>query len=168
MTDPRAARARATAIAAAIAGVFIATAVIGYFNVGGVLAAMRPLGVKGFCVVLAAQIGLFVPLGLAWFVVAPDQPPGRAPVYIWGRLMREAASDVLPFSQVGGLVIAARAVVLGGVSTAMAFGSSVVDITLEVVAQLIYTLCGIGLLVHRLGFGAGDNHLLVPLLTGLA
>jgi putative membrane protein len=166
MIDPRS-RARATAIAAAVVGLLIATAVIGYFNVGSVLAAIRPIGVRGFLVVLAAQIGLFAPLGLAWWTVAPVGA-GRAPVFVWGRLMREAASDVLPFSQLGGLVIAARAVVLGGVTTAVAFGSSVVDITLEVVAQLIYTLVGIALLAHRFGFAAAHDRLLFSLLGGLA
>jgi putative membrane protein len=166
MIDPRS-RARATAIAAAVAGLLIATAVIGYFNVGAVLAAIRPIGLGGFAAVLAAQLGLFVPLGLAWWVVAPAAA-GRAPVFVWGRLVREAASDVLPFSQLGGLVIAARAAVLGGISTAAAFGSSVVDITLEVVAQLIYTLVGISLLAHRFGFAAGHDRLLFSLLGGLA
>ena len=82
--------------------------------------------------------------------------------------MREAAADVLPFSQLGGVVIAARAVVLGGVPTATAFGSSVVDITLEVVAQLAYTLLGVALLARRLGATTHGDPLLAPLLGGLA
>jgi putative membrane protein len=91
----------------------------------------------------------------------------RAPVFAWGRLMREAASDVLPFSQLGGLAIAARAAVLGGAATPTAVGSSVVDVTVEVVAQLVYTLFGIAVLVHRLGVGAPANPLLPSLLGGL-
>jgi putative membrane protein len=166
MIDPRS-RARATAIAAAVVGLVIATVVIGYFNVGAVLKAIEPIGWGGFAVVLLAQLGLFVPLGLAWWSVAPVGP-ARAPVFVWGRLMREAASDVLPFSQLGGLVIAARAAVLGGVSTAEAFGSSVVDITLEVVAQLIYTVVGIALLANRFGFAAAHERLIYSLLGGLA
>jgi putative membrane protein len=166
MIDPRV-RARATAIIATIVGLAIATAVIGYFNAGAVLAAIRPIGVRGFLVVVVAQLALFVPLGLAWWL-ASTSAPGRAPVFVWGRLLREAASDVLPFSQLGGVVIAARAAVLGGVGTAEAFGACVVDITLEVVAQLIYTLVGVGLLAHRLGFAARQNHLLLPALGGLA
>ena len=159
---------RATAIATAVIGLFIATAVIAYFNVGAVLAAIRPIGVGGFLAVGAAQLVLFIPLGLAWWFSAPNEPWARAPVFIWGRLIREAASDVLPFSQLGAVVIGARAAVLGGVSTATAFGSNVVDITMEVVAQLIYTLIGVALLVGRLGFGAHENKLLLPLMGGFA
>ncbi len=166
MIDPRA-RARAAAIAAAVIGLFVATAVIGYFNVGDILAAMRPIGVAGFMAVIAAQLALFIPLGLAWWLVAPGETIGRAPVFAWGRLMREAASDVLPFSQLGGLVIAARAAVLGGTSTAVAFGSSLVDTTVEIVAQLIYTLVGVALLAHRLGFAARGDRLLFSIAAGL-
>ncbi|MDR3511554.1 MAG: lysylphosphatidylglycerol synthase domain-containing protein [Caulobacteraceae bacterium] len=166
MIDPKV-RARTTAIAAAVIGLFVATAVIGYFNFGAVLAAIRPIGVSGFLAVVAAQLVLFVPLGLAWWLVALDEAE-RGPLFIWGRLTREAASDVLPFSQLGGLVISARAVVLGGVTTPVAFGSCVVDITVEVVAQLVYTLVGVWLLVHRLGVASGHDRLLLSLLGGLA
>jgi putative membrane protein len=163
----RLARARATAILAALVGLSVALAVIGYFNVGAVLAAMRPIGLVGFAVVVAAQLCLFIPLGAAWWLVVPGEKIERAPVFAWGRLMREAASDVLPFSQLGGLVIAARAAVLGGATAAAALGSSVVDVTVEIVAQLIYTLFGIALLAFRLGFAAPANPLLSSLLGGL-
>ncbi len=160
-------RARAVAIAATAIGLIIATVVIGYNNLGAVLSAMRPIGPGGFLVVVAAQVGLFVPLGLAWWLVAPS-PRGPAPAFMWGRLMREAASDVLPFSQVGGIVIAARCAVLGGVGTAAAFGSCVVDITLEIVAQLIFTLVGVGLLAERLGAGERAGDVVLPMLGGIA
>lgn len=165
MIDPRS-RARATAIAAAVIGLFLATGVIGYFNFGSVLAAIRPIGLNGFLAVIAAQLALFIPLGLAWWVVALEDVE-RTPLFVWGRLMREAASDVLPFSQLGGVVVAARAAVLGGVKTPAAFGSCVVDITVEVVAQLVYTLAGVGLLVQRLGFSSGHDRLLLSLILGL-
>lgn len=165
MTDPRA-RARTTAILAAVIGLFAATAVITYFKFGSVLAAIRPIGGGGFVAVIAAQIALFAPLGLAWWTMS-QSPRERIPVFMWGRLMREAASDVLPFSQVGGVVIATRAMVLGGVSAGVSLGSCVVDITFEIVAQLIYTLFGLALLAHQLGFDAHNHALLLSLLVGV-
>ncbi|HZC16901.1 MAG TPA: lysylphosphatidylglycerol synthase domain-containing protein [Caulobacteraceae bacterium] len=160
------ARARATAIVAAVIGLAVATAVIGYFNFAAVLAAMRPIGVGGFLAVVAAQVILFAPLGLAWWLVAAV-PPGRSPVFMWGRLMREAASDVLPFSQLGGIAIAVRCAVLGQVATSVAFGSCVVDLTMEIVAQLAYTLFGVVLLADRLGLGAHGESPLIPILAGV-
>ena len=165
-------KARVTAVLAGVVGLTIAIAVIGYFNFGSVLAAIRPIGLGGFAVVIVAQVALFIPLGLAW-QMAGTPKAGPSPVFMWGRLMREAASDVLPFSQLGGLVIAGRVAVLGGVSTGEAFASSVIDITVEIAAQLIYTLCGIAMLVQHLGSGRASHgpllwSLAVGLLVGLA
>jgi putative membrane protein len=160
-------RARVTAIVAAILGLAVATAVIGYFNVGAILKAIAPIGVLGFVTVIAAQMVLFIPLGLAWWMVTPC-PPAKAPLLMGGRLTREAASDVLPFSSIGGMVVAGRVAVLGGVSSPVAFGSCVVDISVEMVAQLVYTLIGVALLVHRLGGFSGHAQLLWPVVVTVA
>lgn len=159
----RPSKAKTTAMVAAVIGLVIGTGVIAYFNAGKVLAAVAPIGWGGFIAVMAAQVALFVPLGLAWWVVDPHEAFAKSPVFMWGRIAREAASDVLPFSQVGGLVISARCAVLGGVSAASAFGSNIVDVTMEMVAQIIYTLIGIGLLVVHLGFGGTNSKLLMPI-----
>jgi putative membrane protein len=160
-------RARVTAIIAALIGLAVATAVIGYFNVGDVIKAIVPIGVGGFVIVMAVQGVLFAPLGLAWWLTAPC-PPATLPVFMSGRLAREAASDILPFSSIGGLVLAARVAVLGGVPSAVSFGSCVVDISVEMVAQLIYTLIGVALLAHRLGGFSGHGQLLWPVLASVA
>jgi putative membrane protein len=106
------------------------------------------------------------PLGLAWFVVSPGEPTRTFGVFMWGRLMREAASDVLPFSQLGGFLIATRAMTLSGVGGARAVGSGVVDLTVEIVSQMIYTLIGIWLVTTRFG-GAGSTKLVYSVLVGL-
>jgi putative membrane protein len=157
----------AAPIVAAIVGAFIATAVIGYFNYHAVLAAMAPVGWRGSGLVILCQVALFAPLGLAWFLVAPGEPIGRIGLFSWSRLMREAASDVLPFSQLGGFLIGIRALVLGGVAGSLAIGSGVVDLTAEIVSELAYTLFGVGLLVTRMGAASAEDHLVYPLLIGL-
>ncbi len=164
MIDPNR-RAKTVAIIGAVVGLFVATGVIAYFNVGSVIAAIRPIGAPGFLTVLAAQVAIFIPLGLAWWLITPASA-GSAPMYCWARLLREVASDVLPFSQLGGIVISARAAVLGGVSTATAFAGCVVDITVEIAAQIIYTLFGVLLFIQHQGVGSHD-HLLVALVAGL-
>jgi putative membrane protein len=161
------ARSRFAAIAMAVVGLFVAAAVIGHFNVRAVLAAIRPIGAWGFVAVIAAQLALYAPLGLAWWLVAPGEPARRAGVFVWASLMAEAAANILPFSQLGGAVIATRAAVLGGVSTATALGSNVADVTLEVAAQLVYSLAGAGLLARRLGMATRDDPLLPPVLAGV-
>jgi putative membrane protein len=159
--------AKLTAIAAAVLGLLVATAVVGYFNFGAVLAAMKPIGIGGFAAVVVAQLLLFIPLGTSWWLVSLESS-ARAPAFMWGRLMREAASDVLPFSHLGAVLISTRATVLGGVSPAIASGSCVVDVTFEIVAQLLYTLFGVAWLAHHLGFGGADDSLILPILGGVA
>jgi putative membrane protein len=69
--------------------------------------------------------------------------------FIWGRGVRDSASEVLPFSHVGGIVIGARAVALNGVSAPLATASAIVDVTTEMAAQLAYVMVGIAILVTR-------------------
>jgi putative membrane protein len=160
----RPSKAKTTAMIAAAIGLTIALGVITYHNLRGqVFAQVAQIGWPGFLAVIAAQVVLFAPLGLAWWVVDPHEAFAKTPVFMWGRLAREAASDVLPFSQVGGIVIQARCAILGGVSPASAFGSNIVDVTMEMVAQIIYTLIGIVLLVVHLGFGGANSKLLMPI-----
>jgi putative membrane protein len=163
MNHPQA-RRQITTIAAAVIGLFVSVAVIRHFDFRAVLAAIGPIGFRGFVAVIAVQLALYVPLGLAWWLVAPGQPPGRMGAFVWSSLMAEAAANLLPFSQLGGAAIATRAAVLCGVPRAEAFGSNIVDISMEVAAQLIYTLIGIVLLGQRLHF----TPLLHSLLLGLA
>lgn len=142
--------ARLFAAAAAATGLGAAVALIGYVDFGSVVAAIRPIGLRGFVIVVLAQALLGAPLGLAWWTVARDQPVARIGVFAWASLVAEAAANVLPFSQVGGAAIASRAAVVAGVKARIALASNIVDITLELAAQLIFTLCGAAYLGYRL------------------
>ncbi len=63
-----------------------------------------------------------------------------------GRCAREAASDLLPFSQIGGLVIGARVLLKGGIASTRVYAGMIVDLTTEMLAQLLFTLFGLGVL----------------------
>ena len=106
---------------------------------------------------------LFAVLGLAWDAIIPPREARRPWVFVWGRMVRDAATNCLPFSQVGGFVFGARAVTLHGVSWPLATASTVVDVTAEFLAQLAFTAIGLGILLAR----APDSSLAVPLEVGL-
>lgn len=158
---------RIASAAALAAGLFIATAVIGYFNLGAVLSALRPIGFGGFLIVLLAQLALGLPLGLAWWTVAPRQPVRRIGVFVWSSLSAEAAANVLPLSQLGGVAVASRVATLAGVPGSVALGSNIVDITMELAAQLVWTMAGVFLLAQHAQGSAGGS-LLPVALSGLA
>jgi len=94
-------------------------------------------------------LALFVVLGSAWFALIPRSCAADVETFIWGRSIRDSAAEVLPFSQFGGFAIGARAVMLRGVSASLAFASTIADVTTEMIAQIVYVLIGIAILVER-------------------
>jgi glycosyltransferase 2 family protein len=115
---------------------------------------LRDIGGHGFVLYAVWQVLLFVLMGVAWWAVVP-RGEGRLPVFVWGRMVRDAAACCLPFSQVGGFVLGALAVTLHGVSAPVATITTVVDATAEFVAEILFLTVGLMIvLVHEQGMGA--------------
>jgi putative membrane protein len=69
-------------------------------------------------------------------------------------MVRDAATTCLPFSPVGGYVIGARAITLQGIAWPIAAAGTVVDVTAEIAAQLVFALFGVAVvLLVRPGVG---------------
>jgi len=83
---------------------------------------------------------------------------------MWARLVRDSGSEALPLSQVGGYVLGVRALALAGVPATLGAASTIVDVTLEFIAQLAYTALGLALLVRS----QPETQVTVPVLLGLA
>jgi putative membrane protein len=150
-------------IALAVVGLLLGTLLIGWFGAARVLAGVLSVGWGGFAIVLGWQLLLFAILGVAWDAIVPRRQARSLWVFIWGRMVRDAASNCLPFSQLGAFVFGARAVTLHGIGWSLATASTVVDLTAEFLAQLAFTAIGLGILIAR----APDSHLAVPLEVGL-
>jgi putative membrane protein len=142
--------ARAGAIVAGLIG--IAGAAWLTFHVGfrGIADAVLSVGWRGFALLCLYGLANFTVLGLAWLTLVPPFNARRAAAFCWGRAVRDSAGDVLPFSQFGGMVIGARAAMLRGISAPVAFGSTIVDITLEMIAQIAFILSGLMILIIQL------------------
>jgi glycosyltransferase 2 family protein len=142
--SPRRLRRLAFAVAAAAALVCLYVAArIGF---GAILQAMGDLGWFGFAMTVALHLGVICVTGLAWWNLGRRHGGGRLRCFIWGRVIRDSASECLPFSQLGGIVLGARAATLCGVPGTFSAASSVVDITMELVARVPYMLLGLGML----------------------
>jgi putative membrane protein len=150
-------------IVLALMGLLLGTALIGWFGFGRVIAGVQRVGWADFALIVGWQLALFVILGLAWDAIVPPREARRPWVFVWGRMVRDAATNCLPFSQVGGFVFGARAATLHGVSWSLATASTVVDVTAEFLAQLAFTAIGLGILLAR----APNSSLTVPLEVGL-
>jgi putative membrane protein len=150
-------------IVLALAGLLLGTALIGWFGFGRLITGVQRVGWGDFALIVGWQLVLFVVLGLAWDAIVPPREGRRPWVFVWGRMVRDASTNCLPFSQVGGFVFGARAATLHGVSWSLATASTVVDVTAEFLAQLAFTAIGLGILLAR----APDSSLAVPLEVGL-
>jgi putative membrane protein len=152
---------KAVPILVAIAGLAVMAALVGYFGAGAVMRSLLAVGAAGFIAICAIHLVLIAAMGLAWRALLPGAPAGTL---MWARLVRDAGSEALPLSQVGGYVLGARALALAGVSGTRAAASTIVDVTLEFVAQLAYTALGLAWLIRL----QPDSRAAVPVLLGLA
>jgi putative membrane protein len=133
-------------IAALLAGLAIATALIaysGFAEISGLLLS------AGWGLVAASLLHL-LPAALSSMAWRSQLPyPERKPllIFLTARLVREGASHLLPLAQVGAEIIGARVLTLFGSKAGMAGAAVVVDLSMEVVSQFLFTLIGLLLLV---------------------
>jgi len=124
------------------------------------------MGVAGFLLLCGWSLFTFVLLGAAWLAGARGEPVSRIGLFTWARLLREAVSDLLPFSQLGGIIVAVRTVAARGIATPRLYGSFVVDMTTEMAAQLVFTLVGLAILVTLFAGSAAAMELRPAILGG--
>jgi putative membrane protein len=148
-------------VIAATAGLTAIGALVGYFGAGAVMRSLFAIGWDGFAAICSIHLGLIAAMGLAWRALVPAAP---AWIFMWGRLMRDAGSEVLPLSQLGGGILGVRAVSLAGVAGVVATASTIVDLTLEFFAKIAYTALGLVLLVNL----RPDLQVAIPITIGVA
>src|SRR5207302_4216941 len=123
---------KALPILAAVLGIGVMLALVGYFGAGAVIRSLFAVGGLGLAAMCAIHLALMVVMGFAWRVLMPGIPSWVA---IWGRLVRDSGSEVLPLSLVGGYVLGARALALAGVPGTAAAASTLVDGTFRLAPQ---------------------------------
>jgi putative membrane protein len=151
----------------AIVGFVVATAIVGYTGFGSVFASLATIGWRGFAFLCAYAVLPYAILGTAWFVLIVSATAQQWGTLVWARLLREAASELLPFTQVGGFVIGARAAAIQGIPGSTALATTVVDVTTELISQLGFTGLGIAILVMHLGGRSSGGDLIGASLIGL-
>ena len=102
-----------------------------------------------------------------WTVLAPfdRRPLGTVAAARW---IAESINQLLPALHLGGNIVRARLLARSGVPAALAGASVVVDITLHLFAQILFTLLGLGLLLV-LARGSGlERNVIVGILLSAA
>ncbi|MGE4480995.1 lysylphosphatidylglycerol synthase domain-containing protein [Acidocella sp.] len=147
-----------------LAGLAVITGLVVFFGAGDVLHAIASISAVGLGEYIAAQLVILLGLGLGWRMLLRSRQKGSFWLCVWGRAVRDATGEFLPFSQVGGYVLGARVITLGGVAMADAVASTLGDITTEFLAQLVFIGVGLVILAHQVP----GSDLMMPVSIGLA
>ena len=130
----------------------------------GAMSVGSAVATAGWAVVAIAAFH-FVPIfldAIAWQVLFPKSVRPRWQSLFWMRWIGESISNLIPSAAVGGDIVRARLATITGTPMAAASASVIVDVTLGVVTQIVFTLLGLVLLVHA----TGRNGLVGPTLIG--
>ena len=108
----------------------------------------------GWWIAAVAIYHLAVPLfldAIAWWALFPKSERLSLWQLFWMRWIGESVSTLVPSATVGGDVVRARLAALHGAPIPTAAASVLVDITLGVFVQIVFTLLGLGLIVAATG-----------------
>src|SRR5438874_7093982 len=97
----------------------------------------------GWWIAAVAVYHLAVPLlldAVAWWALFPKSERLSLWQLFWMRWIGESISNLIPSAAVGGDVVRARLATITGTPMAAAAASVIVDVTLGVVTQIVFTL----------------------------
>lgn len=117
----------------------------------------------GLLVVTAFHLIPMLADAVAWWKLFPvTNRPSLARV-LWIRWLGESVNGLLPVAQVGGDIVRARMATLHGIPLHLATATVVVEVTVGVFTQVLFTLLGLFLLVVV----SGGTNLARPVLGGV-
>ena len=143
-----------SALIAGLAGLGLAAWLLASYGLGRILDLLGQAGWGGLSAVIAFHLLQVVCSAVGLREIAGPLP--RRPTfggYCVLRLIREAVNNLLPVAQIGGEFVTARLLQRRGVPLAPAIASTVADLSMEMVTQILFTLLGLGLLLHNVGGG---------------
>jgi putative membrane protein len=111
--------------------------------------------------------------GCAWHALVERPRPGRRAFFLM-RWIRSSVASLVPVSGVGAALVAVRLSLQRGIRMDMAAASLTLDATMEMIAQILFTALGIGLLLSTarkpqlLGWSAAGLSLAVLIVAAFA
>src|SRR5215475_3193457 len=133
-----------------VVGLALFAALLAAHGARDVVGALRAAGF-GLVVVAAFHVFPMLADALGWRRLLPSElrPPVRT--VLWARWIGESVNGLLPVLQVGGNIVKAGLLARTGVGAGLAGASVVVDVTLVMLSQVIFTFMGLFLLLLHLG-----------------
>jgi putative membrane protein len=147
-----------------ILGAAVLAATLLYAGAGAVVRTLEGLHLTGLLIIVLVHLPIEALMGVAWRLAAGRAPSASPRRYMWARLVRDAAAETLPFSQLGGFVLGVRALRFSGPAALRGVLSMTVDLVLELAAKLPYVVAAVLALIS-LAPGSGLTR---PLAIGVA
>src|ERR1700749_2057043 len=132
-------------IFALVAGLVAAAYLIWAIGFGAVIDAVARAGVGGLAILCLYALIVFVVLAAAWIFLLPRAERHDPRDFYLARLVRDSIAEISPFSPVGGMVAAARLMILHGMNAGYAAASVAADATTEAMAQIVFLAFGLGI-----------------------
>ena len=125
-----------------LVGVAAVVAAVVYAGFGAVVHAVASLRIRGLLVLVLVHMPIVALMGLAWWFAAGRDPPASQARFVWARFVRDAAGELLPFLQLGGVLFGVRALGRGKAITVGAVSASI-DGVIELTAKLPYVFAAL-------------------------
>ncbi len=137
----------------------------------GAMSVGTAVAAAGGAIFAVAAYHLLVPILLdafSWWVLFPRESRPRWQSLFWMRWVGESISNLVPSTAIGGDIIRARLVTISsGAPLALSAASVIVDVTIGVVAQIVFTLFGLFFLVAATGHTGLVRPTMIGALIGL-
>ncbi len=142
-------------------GLALFTLLIGYHGLGDVAGALAVAGWGLLWVTLFHLVPLIINTA-AWRRLLDGVSCPTFAVMVWARWIGESVNGLLPVAQVGGYLAKARLLTRRGVPGPICVASVVVELTINVITQILFTGIGLGMLLT-----IGDQTIFSAVLIGL-
>ncbi|MET0639520.1 MAG: lysylphosphatidylglycerol synthase domain-containing protein, partial [Hyphomicrobium sp.] len=138
---------RTALLIAASIGVLLAVALIVYFGISEVWDALVSAGWRGMAAIMCAYLGSLFFCAWGWRVLLIEKyPQNRGLLFLWARWIRDSVGNLLAIIPGAGEAAGARELTKLGLKVNVAAATTIVDMTTEMLSQLIYTFLGLAFL----------------------
>ncbi len=132
---------------AATCGILLAICLVIYFGISEVWDALATAGWSGMAAILCAYLVSLLLCAWSWRVLLVEKyPQNRIMLFLWARWIRDSVGNLLAIVPGAGEAAGARELTKNGLKVNVAAATTIVDMTAEMLSQLIYTFMGLAFL----------------------
>ncbi len=128
-------------------GVALGIRLVLHFGLEQVGDAFLSAGWQGVLAISAVYFASLILCALAWRALLVKAPPNASLFLAWVRWLRDSTANLLAIVPAVGEAVAVRELTLHGTPLGTAVAMTVVDLTMELASQLLFTLLGVTILI---------------------